>query len=142
MGHVTAPSRIILAALCAATLALVSLPGALAASETTAPSYTLYIYVQLTDRGTKLLIFARGNDDGTPNLVPESSVLRGQVARFIVRNYGNKPHNFRIFGHTTPILKHGKKADITIAFISRGKFPYSSPTNAKVRAFSGFLTVN
>src|SRR3954453_22079526 len=51
-----------------------------------------------------------------------TSVPHGAVT-FTVVNKGALPHDFKIAGHKTPLIKPGKSAKLTVT-LKAGKFPY------------------
>jgi uncharacterized cupredoxin-like copper-binding protein len=52
----------------------------------------------------------------------KKSVQAGSVT-FVVKNTGKAPHDFKIAGKKTPILKPGKSARLTVA-LKKGSLPY------------------
>jgi mono/diheme cytochrome c family protein len=46
--------------------------------------------------------------------------------RFVVTNLGKRPHDFKIGGKRTPVLKHGKSANLLVAFKKAGRYAYWS----------------
>lgn len=46
------------------------------------------------------------------------------VVTFKVTNMGSLPHDFKIFGKKTPLLKSGKSATFKVTFKKAGKYPY------------------
>jgi len=81
--------------------------------------------------------------------------LRGTAGRFIVRNFGKKPHTFTVgndkvvvlhkAGLSTGLMRPGSRARILLLFFDyRGKLAYRSiapgdRTNPRMR---GFFTIN
>ena len=45
---------------------------------------------------------------------------------FVVRNAGKSPHDFKIAGKRTPVLRPGKTATMIVTFKKAGKYPYAS----------------
>ena len=112
------------------TLALIGPFGAvpaLAAETTTAPGQRTTIYVQITDSH---LIFFNGN-----------TLPRGVIVTFEAINQGKQTHNFSIFGRSTPVLKPGTRAKLTVTLVKRGLFGYKCTINAHGKLFHGLFAV-
>jgi uncharacterized cupredoxin-like copper-binding protein len=118
-------SALITVAACAAVLvpgagAAVAAPAAHTASKATT------VTVAATDFKFKL---------------SKTSVPKGSVT-FVVTNKGKVPHDFKINGKVTPMLKAGKSAKLVVKFAKAGKFPYlcTVPGHAAL-GMKGTLTV-
>jgi uncharacterized cupredoxin-like copper-binding protein len=53
----------------------------------------------------------------------KTSVPKGKVS-FVVTNKSTIPHDFKINGKKTPLIKGGKSATLVVTFTKAGKFPY------------------
>jgi hypothetical protein len=122
-------------------VALACSAASLAGPQTTAPGNHVGVYVNVTDQGITMVMYLYGLVEGTPTSEVERAALRGQLATFIVRNRGKKPHNFVVFGRKTRTLSPGGKAHFTVPLVHRGAFPYESTLDKGKAAFRGFFTV-
>jgi sulfite dehydrogenase len=52
-----------------------------------------------------------------------TSVPAGEV-RFVIENVGKKGHRFDVNGHSTNLIKPGKRATLVVAFKKAGKYTY------------------
>ncbi len=110
----------------AATVVLV-VPAAHSGIKTTEPEVFEMIDVTLTD--TKIVLSDKSAD-------------RGEGVDFKIRNTGKKPHSFALLaaspviisldrqGFSTPLLKPGKTAVISVFMDARGTFVYRSLARA------------
>ncbi|MBV8080574.1 MAG: hypothetical protein JO186_09410 [Actinobacteria bacterium] len=126
------------AALAAAAVAAFP-AGSLARTATTQPSKFLTITVVESDKNVRLGIYAStATHDGLIEV--GANIPRGDYISINVINVGKKPHDFKIFGHQTKVLKPGGKAHLYVAALIRGTYPYGS-TIDKGKSFHGFVNV-
>jgi uncharacterized cupredoxin-like copper-binding protein len=57
-------------------------------------------------------------------VLSKKTVPAGTTVIFTVTNKGKLPHDFKINGKKTPLLKPGKKATLTVKFSKKGAIPY------------------
>jgi len=135
---VVAARRLVAVAGAAFALALLGSSPSLAATRTTQPGKTIQVYFIFTDQ--KLLYGLYREGPGGPNdLYVGTFVARGDYAHFFVINRGKKTHSF-VFMKRTFTVKPGGRAKFTRFLLTRGRFPYSSPSNPG-KAFTGLFRV-
>jgi len=98
------------------------------------------VYVRITDNGIRMTTFESANRTGTPELIL-AAPRRGQRAIFIVRNYGQKRHDFAVLGKKTRAISPGGKAHFSVNLLSRGAFPFQSTLDKGKTGFRGVFTV-
>jgi hypothetical protein len=128
---------------CFVVLGLAAAMASQAEMTTTGPGTKIEIYVKISDSEILMAPYALSAFHGQHEkyLMTWQEIQRGQLARFIVINSGHKPHNFSILGKKTPVLKPGRRAQLTIALLSRGAFQYMSTVSKADRRLKGVLTV-
>jgi hypothetical protein len=131
------------AATCFVIVGLATAIASQAEMTTTGPGTKIEIYVRISDNEILMAPYALSAFHGQREkyLMTWQEIQRGQLARFIVINSGHKPHNFSILGKKTPILNPGRRAQFTIALMSRGAFRYMSTVSTSDRRLTGVLTV-
>jgi hypothetical protein len=124
-------------------LGLAAAMASQAQTTTTGPGSKIEIYVKISDSEILMAPYALSAFHGQHEkyLMTWRQIQRGQLVRFIVINSGHKPHNFSILGRKTPVLKPGRRAQFTIALMSRGAFQYMSTVSKADRRLTGVLTV-
>jgi mono/diheme cytochrome c family protein len=100
----------LIGAVLAATLAVSALP--LVSVSFAGPSATAPKTVNVTIRDTRFALSLK-------------TAPAGKV-RYVVKNVGKSPHNFKIANRTTPTLKTGKSATLTVTFAKAGSYAYLS----------------
>jgi uncharacterized cupredoxin-like copper-binding protein/cytochrome c551/c552 len=98
---------------------------------------SLLAFVALAIGGIAAGIFVSGGDASTTATVKinvtasefkfvlsKKTVPAGTTVVFTVTNKGKIPHDFKINGKKTPILKPGKKALLTVKFLKKGTIAY------------------
>jgi hypothetical protein len=126
-----------------AVVALVLSAASFAAVKTTGPGSRVDVYVHISDKNFIVEMLTQSDYKGGEELymTDPTEVMRGEVARFNVLNVGKKPHNFTVFGKTTPTLKPGGKATILVPLVRRGSFPYTSKSKG-AKTLKGVFVVN
>jgi hypothetical protein len=116
---------------------------AVGAPRTTEPGKALLVYVRITDQGISNSFWSSTSVSGQETLVPlqPGQVRRGEVAYFVIRNYGKKRHDFAVLGKKTKALAPGAKAHFHLALMQRGAFPYQSTLDKGKKVFRGIFTV-
>jgi uncharacterized cupredoxin-like copper-binding protein len=118
-------SAILMVAACAAVLAP-SAGSALAAPASHAATKTTTVTVAASNFKFKL---------------SKTSVAKGKVS-FVVTNKSTIPHDFKINGKKTPLIKGGKSATLVVTFTKAGKFAYLCTVPGHAAAgMKGTLTV-
>ena len=118
-------SSFLIVAACAAVLAP-SAGSALAAPASHSATKTTTVTVAATNFKFKL---------------SKMSVPKGKVS-FVVTNKSTIPHDFKINGKVTPMIKGGKSATLVVTFAKAGKFPYLCTVPGHAAAgMKGTLTV-
>jgi len=107
-------------------LALVSVGLASARINTTSPGQHVTEVVLIQSQGITV-----GNNARLP---------RGVIVTFYVKNLTQTAKNFKIFGKTTPAIRPGRQAKLTLTLEARGVFPYQSTLHAS-RVFRGLFIV-
>jgi len=131
------------ALLVAISCGLVFHPGAApAATETTAPGKALLVYVAIRESGitTSFWTSTKVSGEETKFVLQPGQVTRGQMAYFVVQNFGKKPHDFVVLGRKTRKLRPGDKAHFHLVLTRRGAFPYRS-TLDDAKPFRGVFKV-
>jgi hypothetical protein len=82
-------------------------PAASARPDTTRPGYIHQVRVVLKDKGLSL---------------SQAHFLRGNEARFVIRNAGTRPSRFKAGFLSTKVLKRGEQAIMLIHLGLRGRF--------------------
>jgi hypothetical protein len=109
IGPVSA--RRVAAALVAAAAAASFAAGAAASEKTTQPQPIRHVGIVMTNTGIKLSI---------------TTVVRGSLVLFKLRNSASKPRDFFIGGILIHSLKPGGIRDFQLQFLDRGNVPYYS----------------
>ena len=122
-------------------IAALALPGVShAASRTTMPSKAILVNVDINDKGIRTAMFHTDGPKATDYWAAYYA-LRGEVAYFVVRNHGRKPHNFTVLGKKTKTIGPGGHARFHVALLRRGSFPYKSTLDGGKKGFRGVITV-
>ena len=111
------------------------------AVKTTAPDKAILIDVNITDRGMRAAMFTKSTDDGVTTYVAAVSAKRGQIAYFVIRNHGKKPHNFVLLGRKTKSIQPGAAARLRFTLLGRGTFVFQSTLDKGKTNFRGRLIV-
>jgi hypothetical protein len=122
-------------------VALIVAATSSAGTTTTGTGRAVFVYVNITDTGIRIVFLGPDIISGQQNLFPVSKIFRGQWAAFQVHNLGKKPHNFAVLGKKTPTILPGRSARFFVSFLRRGAFPYASTVDAGKAAFRGVLTI-
>jgi len=100
---------------------------------------SLLAFVALAIGGVAAGVFVSGGGAGTTAVLPtkinvtasefkfvlsKKSVPRGTTVIFTVTNKGKIPHDFKINGKKTPVLKPGKKATLRVVFRTKGSIAF------------------
>jgi hypothetical protein len=134
--------RLVRYSLLLAAAVLASAAPSFAVERTTQPGTTLRVYVTLSDKGIRYVMFDVLQTGGQTGLVPaRGGGTRGEVAIFTVRNAGKKPHDFAVLGKKTPALPHGRKSVFSVVLLRRGSFPYQSTLDKGNAGFRGVFVV-
>jgi hypothetical protein len=123
-----------------AALALALPAVSAAATKTTQPSEAIVVNVNINDRGIKTAMF-HSESAGASEYWAAFYALRGEIAYFVIRNQGKKPHNFAVLGKKTRTIRPGGTARFHLPLTRRGKFPYLSTLDKGKKGFQGVLTV-
>jgi hypothetical protein len=133
---VNAARRLLLGSCAAVALAVST--GLPSATATTQPGKTILVYFIFTDK--KLLVgLYREGPNGANDLYLGTPPKRGDYGIFTVMNRGHKTQTLT-FMHKTYTVKVGQKDRFTASLLTRGSFPYSSPSSHG-NAFSGIFKV-
>jgi hypothetical protein len=116
--------------------------AASAAPTTTEPGKALLVYVSIRDSGITTSFWTSTTVSGqeTKFVLQPGQVTRGQMAYFVVQNFGKKPHDFVLLGRKTRKLRPGAKAHFHLVLARRGEFPYRSTLDDD-KAFRGIFRV-
>jgi hypothetical protein len=111
-----------------------------ATSRTTMPSQAILVNVDITDKGIRTAMFHSEGPRSTEYWAAYYA-LRGEVAYFVVRNRGKKPHSFAVLGKKTKPIRPGHSVRFHVVLTKRGSFPFQSTLDAGKKGFRGVFTV-
>ena len=122
-------------------VAALAIPAASAAAPaTTQPSKAVLVDVNITDHGIRTAMFHTDGPKAT-DYYAAYYAMRGEVAYFVVRNKGRRPHDFTVLGKKTKTLRPGGSARFHVTLLRRGAFTYRSTLDGGKKGFRGVFTV-
>jgi uncharacterized cupredoxin-like copper-binding protein len=73
----------------------------------------------------------------------KSKVTAGTTVKFVVRNVGKVPHDFKIKGKKTPLIAPGKSASLNVKFTKKGTYAYvcTVPGHARLGMKGNFRVI-
>lgn len=119
---------------------IVALAAAAPATATTQPSQAILVNVHITDKGIRTAMFHTSGPRST-DYWAAFYATRGEIAYFVVRNMGKKPHDFTVLGKKTKTIRPGGAARFHVVLNRRGSFPFHSTLDKGKKGFSGQLKV-
>ena len=112
---------VVLVAALAGVAMLATVP---AATATTEPAVTFFVFVPVTD--SRVVI-------SCPACPARHQFRRGWAAHFDVVNRGTKPYTFDLGGLRTRVLRPGQKQRLSVYFDNRGRYQYKVVDSAVPR---------